>query len=102
MFSKLKEKLRYFLGKSKEKPSKKPEKREKKKESKEQIIKESKEIIEKESKKSSAHWSGRNEHNTVVVFPKEHYKIGDFVNVKTTECTSATLIGKAVGYSDNN
>ena len=59
-------------------------------------------LIEKESKKSSAHWSGRNEHNTTVVFPKEHYKIGDFVNVRTTDCTSATLMGKAVGYSDNN
>jgi tRNA-2-methylthio-N6-dimethylallyladenosine synthase len=59
-------------------------------------------LIEKESKKSSEHWSGRNEHNTVVVFPKEHYKVGDFVNVKTTNCTSATLIGKAVGYSKNN
>ncbi len=59
-------------------------------------------LIEKESKKSSEHWSGRNEHNTVVVFPKEHYKMGDFVNVKTTNCTSATLIGEAVGYSENN
>ncbi len=59
-------------------------------------------LIEKESKKSSKHWSGRNEHNTVVVFPKEHYKAGDFVNVKTTNCTSATLIGEAVGYSENN
>jgi tRNA-2-methylthio-N6-dimethylallyladenosine synthase len=59
-------------------------------------------LIEKESKKSSEHWSGRNEHNTVVVFPKEHYKVGDFVNVKTTNCTSATLIGEAVGYSENN
>lgn len=59
-------------------------------------------LIEKESKKSSEHWSGRNEHNTVVVFPKEHYKVGDFVNVKTTNCTSATLIGEAVGLSNNN
>ena len=59
-------------------------------------------LIEKDSKKSSAHWSGRTQHNTVAVFPKEHYKIGDFVNVKTTDCTSATLIGEAVGYSDNN
>ncbi len=59
-------------------------------------------LIEKESKKSSEHWSGRNEHNTVVVFPKEHYKVGDFVNVKTTNCTSATLIGEAVGFSENN
>ena len=59
-------------------------------------------LIEKESKKSSEHWAGRNEQNTMVVFPKAHYKVGDFVNVKTTSCTSATLIGEAIGYSDNN
>ncbi len=59
-------------------------------------------LIEKESKKSSEHWSGRNEHNSVVVFPKEHYKVGDFVNVKTTRCTTATLIGEAIGHSENN
>jgi tRNA-2-methylthio-N6-dimethylallyladenosine synthase len=59
-------------------------------------------LIEKESKKSDAHWSGRNSQNTVVVFDKAHYKIGDFVNVKINECTSATLIGEPVGYSDNN
>ena len=60
------------------------------------------EMIEKSSKKSDVHWSGRNPQSTVVVFPKEHYKIGDFVNVKINECTSATLIGEAVGYSKNN
>jgi len=53
-------------------------------------------LIEKESKKSAAYWSGRNSQNTTVVFPKEHYKIGDFVHVKVESCTSATLIGKAV------
>ena len=53
-------------------------------------------LIEKESKKSKKHWSGRNEQNTVVVFPKENFKIGDFVNVKIHDCTSATLIGKAL------
>lgn len=57
-------------------------------------------LIEKESKRSDKHWSGRNSQNTVVVFPKEHYKAGDFVNVKITECTAATLIGEAVGYSE--
>jgi tRNA-2-methylthio-N6-dimethylallyladenosine synthase len=36
----------------------------------------------------------------MVVFPRENYKIGDFVNVKITNCTSGTLIGEAVGYSD--
>lgn len=59
-------------------------------------------LIEKESKKSDKHWSGRNSQNTVVVFPKEHYKIGDFVMVKINDCTSATLIGEAVDYSKNN
>ena len=59
-------------------------------------------LIEGESKKSSEHWKGRNTQNTVIVFPKEHYKIGDFVNVKVEDCTSATLIGTAVDYSDNN
>jgi tRNA-2-methylthio-N6-dimethylallyladenosine synthase len=59
-------------------------------------------LIEKSSKKSDAHWAGRNSQNTVAVFPKEHYKPGDFVNVKILDCTSATLIGEAVGYSKNN
>lgn len=59
-------------------------------------------LIEKSSKKSDAHWSGRNSQNTVVVFPKEHYKPGDFVTVKITNCTSATLIGEAVDYSTMN
>lgn len=59
-------------------------------------------LIEKSSKKSDAHWSGRNSQNTVVVFPKENYKVGDFVNVKITDCTKATLIGEAIGYSENN
>ncbi|APY10301.1 tRNA (N6-isopentenyl adenosine(37)-C2)-methylthiotransferase MiaB [Seonamhaeicola sp. S2-3] len=59
-------------------------------------------LIEKASKRSDAHWSGRNTQNTVVVFPKGNYKVGDFVNVKITDCTSATLIGEAVGYSENN
>ncbi len=59
-------------------------------------------LIEGISKKSDAHWMGRNTQNTVVVFPKEHYEVGDFVNVKINDCTSATLLGEAVGYSDNN
>ncbi len=57
-------------------------------------------LIEKTSKRSDAHWSGRNSQNTTVVFPKENYNVGDFVMVKIADCTSATLIGEAVGYSD--
>jgi tRNA-2-methylthio-N6-dimethylallyladenosine synthase len=51
-------------------------------------------LIDKESKKSSNDWSGRNSQNITVVFPKGEYKIGDFVNVQITNCTSGTLIGK--------
>lgn len=58
-------------------------------------------LIEKESKKSDAQWSGRTPQNTVAVFPKEHYKPGDFVMVRIDHCTTTTLIGEAVGYSEN-
>ena len=59
-------------------------------------------LIEKESKKSKREWSGRTSQNIVAVFPKENYKVGDFVNVKVTDCTSATLIGEPIGLSANN
>ena len=59
-------------------------------------------LIEKESKRSDQQWSGRTPQNTVAVFPKENYKLGDFVHVKINDCTSATLIGVATGLSNNN
>jgi tRNA-2-methylthio-N6-dimethylallyladenosine synthase len=59
-------------------------------------------LIEGTSKKNPNEWKGRNTQNTVIVFPKEHYKMGDFVMVKVEDCTSATLKGTAVEYSDNN
>ena len=59
-------------------------------------------LIEGTSKKNPNEWKGRNTQNTVIVFEKGNYKLGDFVNVKVENCTSATLRGHAVGYSDNN
>ncbi|MEM9141459.1 MAG: tRNA (N6-isopentenyl adenosine(37)-C2)-methylthiotransferase MiaB [Bacteroidota bacterium] len=59
-------------------------------------------LIEGPSKKSDDFWMGRNSQNTVVVFPKETYRKGQFVEVKITDCTSATLIGEAVGPSGGN
>lgn len=56
-------------------------------------------LIEKSSKRSSEFWSGRTGQNTVAVFPKENYKVGNFVDVKIEEVTSATLIGSAMGHS---
>jgi tRNA-2-methylthio-N6-dimethylallyladenosine synthase len=59
-------------------------------------------LVEKVSKKSKDEFSGRNSQSITVVFPKENYKIGDFVNVKITSCTSGTLKGEAVGLSSMN
>jgi tRNA-2-methylthio-N6-dimethylallyladenosine synthase len=56
-------------------------------------------LIEKTSKRSEDFWSGRTSQNTVAVFPKKNYQIGDFVDVKITSCTSATLIGIAIQLS---
>lgn len=58
-------------------------------------------LIEGTSKKSEAHWMGRNTQNTVVVFEKGPYKVGDYVDVRIEDCTSATLLGTAVGYGKN-
>jgi tRNA-2-methylthio-N6-dimethylallyladenosine synthase len=59
-------------------------------------------LIERESKKSNDQWSGRTSQNIVAVFPKAHYKVGDLVYVNVNDCTSATLIGEATGYSKDN
>jgi tRNA-2-methylthio-N6-dimethylallyladenosine synthase len=53
-------------------------------------------LVERVSKKSEDMLSGRNSQNTVVVFPKENFKKGDYVNVLADRCTVATLIGKSV------
>lgn len=53
-------------------------------------------LVEGVSKKSKEQLFGRNSQSTVVVFPKENFKPGDYVNVLAESCTGATLIGKAV------
>lgn len=53
-------------------------------------------LIEGTSKKSEEHLFGRNSQNAVVVFPKENFKPGQYINVKVTDCTAATLLGEAV------
>jgi len=53
-------------------------------------------LVEGVSKKSENNLFGRNSQSTVVVFPKENFKPGDYVNVLAETCTGATLIGRAV------
>ncbi|MCI0920513.1 tRNA (N6-isopentenyl adenosine(37)-C2)-methylthiotransferase MiaB [Sphingobacterium rhinopitheci] len=54
-------------------------------------------LIEGFSKRSDLDYCGRNDQNTMVVFPVDpRYKVGDYVQVEGISCTSATLIGKIV------
>ncbi|HEY0355145.1 MAG TPA: tRNA (N6-isopentenyl adenosine(37)-C2)-methylthiotransferase MiaB [Flavisolibacter sp.] len=55
-------------------------------------------LIEADSKKTERDWMGRSSQNKVIVFPKKEneHRPGDYVWVKVTECTQATLIGEIV------
>jgi tRNA-2-methylthio-N6-dimethylallyladenosine synthase len=53
-------------------------------------------LVEGYSKKSDDFLQGRNSQNKVVVFPKKEHKKGEYVNVKITSCTKATLIGESI------
>jgi len=60
-------------------------------------------LVEGFSKRSREQLVGRTEQNRVVVFDRGSHHIGDFVNVRITESSSATLKGKEVfeGASTN-
>lgn len=56
-------------------------------------------LIEGNSRRSDAHWCGRNSQNKMVVFPKssdDTLTKGQYVLVKITDTTGATLIGEMV------
>ena len=53
-------------------------------------------LIEGDSKKNDQEYYGRNDQNKVVVFPKLHFKKGEYAMVKINECTAGTLIGQAI------
>ena len=56
-------------------------------------------LIEGTSKRSEENLCGRNSQNVMTVFPRENYKKGQYVNVYIKDCTSATLLGEAVGLA---
>jgi tRNA-2-methylthio-N6-dimethylallyladenosine synthase len=53
-------------------------------------------LVEGFSKRSEDFLQGRNDQNKKVIFPKKVYKKGDYVMVKITSCSSATLKGEPV------
>ena len=59
-----------------------------------QIGKLAKVLVEGFSKKSKEDMSGRDERNSVVVFPKGDFDKGQYVLVRIKNCTSSTLLGE--------
>ena len=53
-------------------------------------------LVETVSKRSDAQLSGRTSQNKMVVFDKGDHKIGDYVKVRITGCSSATLFGEEI------
>jgi tRNA-2-methylthio-N6-dimethylallyladenosine synthase len=53
-------------------------------------------LVEGFSKRSREQFFGRTQQNKVVVFDKSNHRIGDYVEIRITEATSATLQGKNI------
>ncbi len=53
-------------------------------------------LVEGESKRSPEQLCGRTDSNKMVVFDRESFSTGEYVPIRILDCTSATLIGKAV------
>lgn len=49
-------------------------------------------LVEGPSKKNPDDLCGRASNNKMCVFPDKKHKAGDYVTVKVTDCTAATLI----------
>lgn len=56
-------------------------------------------LVEGFSKRSNQQYFGRTDQNKVVIFDKKNHRIGQFVNVKITDYTPATLLGESVTVS---
>lgn len=60
------------------------------------VGKEFKVLVEGVSKRSDEKLFGRTSQYKVVIFPKGDMRIGDYVNVKITDCTAGTLFGDVI------
>ncbi|MBK8444853.1 MAG: tRNA (N6-isopentenyl adenosine(37)-C2)-methylthiotransferase MiaB [Sphingobacteriales bacterium] len=53
-------------------------------------------LVEKTSKRSDEEMCGRNSQNKMIIFPKGNAEAGQYVQVRVTDCTSASLRGVLV------
>ena len=54
-------------------------------------------LVEGPSKRSDDQYRGRTDSNKMVVFDRQDFEKGQYVRVRITDCTSATLLGKPLG-----
>ena len=54
-------------------------------------------LVEGESRRDAKQLSGRTSQNKVVVFDRGTHRVGDYVRVRITGCTPATLFGEEIG-----
>ena len=57
-------------------------------------------LVEGESRRDPGQLSGRTSQNKVVVFDRGAHRAGEYVTVRITGCTSATLTGEALSVRD--
>lgn len=65
-----------------------------------QIGKVKKVLVEGRSKRSDEEWCGRDGRNSMVIFPKGNFDKAQYILVKITDCTSATLRGEVVSVCE--
>ena len=53
-------------------------------------------LVDGPSKKDATQWKGRTDTNKIVIFPKSDQEIGEYINVRITKATTATLFGVPV------
>ena len=56
-------------------------------------------LVEGPSKRSDEQLGGRTDSNKMVVFDRQHFEKGQYVRVRITDCTSATLLGEPLGVT---
>ena len=56
-------------------------------------------LVEGPSKRSDDQCRGRTDSNKMVVFDRQDFEKGQYVRVRITDCTSATLLGEPLGVT---
>ncbi|TDI69026.1 MAG: tRNA (N6-isopentenyl adenosine(37)-C2)-methylthiotransferase MiaB [Bacteroidetes bacterium] len=59
-------------------------------------------LVEGPSRRSDEQLAGRTDTNKMVVFDRESFSVGDYVDVRISSCTSATLRGEAIAGAEKN